>query len=186
MLNDFYDSVNGRALRGIDALQDALLEYTKTLDLALILKEVGILYQQALRNNGDTFTPFFKIEFEEVNNGTHYKIRMEKRIGQFHDTQGTISITYVDNNLRLRNGLTNSCVRNAGWDIKGLRLILGEKIKSFDVTKRGLINGIITEFSMLDKENPTEFAFDLDDDEERLSIIALRNHRHYATSSFYR
>lgn len=186
MLVDFYDSVNGRAIRGMDALENALMDYTDTSHLALIQKEVRSLFQQAIKNNGGEFTPYFKIEFNEVNNGSHYILRLEKRIGSFHENQGHIHITYVDSVVKLRYEAAKTTVRNAGWDIRGLKLALAERIRSFEASKRELIRNTLSEFGSLDKQNPTEFAFDIDDDDERLSIVALRNHKPYATTSFYR
>jgi hypothetical protein len=186
MNNDFYDAVSGRALRGISQLKAELLEYCYPEDLARILKEAEQLWHASEMSTGESYTPYFCIFFDAEAGPLNYTLRVEDRTKRTeHEFIGDIRLAYVENQLSLRKSIFSPTERNGAWNLSNLRLILSDKLKKFDKDKQGYLRGLLQDIEPIVREYPTEFAFDIDDDGERLSVVTLRNGRHFAVSSVY-
>jgi len=186
MNNDFYDTVSGRALKGIPQLRGELMDFCKPEDLACILREAEQLWHASEMSTGESYTPYFSIVFDTDAGPMNYTMRVENRSKRTsHEFIGEIRLTYTDNYLLLRKSLFNPTERNGAWSLGNLRLILSDKMKKFDKAKQIILRGLLDDIEPLVRDNPTEFAFDVDDDDERLSVVTLRNSRHFAVSSVY-
>lgn len=185
MISDFYDSVSGRAFRGIKELKVCLIDFTDGTSLAKILREADDLCQQSYRAEEKEFIPYFKIEFDCLDNGSNYYLHIEDRSRVEPRIVGTVCITYSDSALQLRYPSSLATLKNGSWNLAGLRLVLSEHMKRLDASARELIDSTLVTFAQLDSDHPAEFAFDIDNDDERLSIVARRNLKPFATNSFY-
>lgn len=184
----FSQELSGRALKGSFELMNNLGDYALPSDVARIREKVDAIYEAEHTRTGRAFIPFYRVLKADEGDDHHFVISVEWREQHSvaHPKQiGCVAVVFVGDKLTLVPVKEQAVLKNAAWDIRGLKYVMMDYLRVLSEGKKVLLKQLIAQCEELDKEHPFEFLFDVDSDEERLSIVARQNFKNFTAFSVY-